>query len=90
MDNKRAKNFTDYDKNILFEIVQKFRHIVENKKPTPQMLKRKMILGIKFAMSIMPIVKAKYLNTSKISSSEDSEELEYITLFLLYFTTNTK
>ena len=65
MDNKRAKNFTDYDKNILFEIVQKFRHIVENKKTDATN------------------VKEKNDSWNKICN-------EYNSLFLLYFTTNTK
>ncbi|KAJ8911556.1 hypothetical protein NQ315_007937 [Exocentrus adspersus] len=29
---KRARNFTDFDKNLLFEIVQKYMNIIENKK----------------------------------------------------------
>lgn len=31
---KRARNFSDFDINVLFGIVQNYLHIVENKKKT--------------------------------------------------------
>lgn len=29
---KRSKNFTDFDKNVLFEITQQYKHVIENKR----------------------------------------------------------
>ncbi|XP_018576805.1 myb/SANT-like DNA-binding domain-containing protein 3 [Anoplophora glabripennis] len=38
---KRARNFSDFDKNVLFEIVQNYLHIVENKKTDASNVKLK-------------------------------------------------
>ncbi|KAJ8948262.1 hypothetical protein NQ314_008442 [Rhamnusium bicolor] len=38
---KRSRNFTDYDRNLLFELVIQYKHILENKKTDGTSVKQK-------------------------------------------------
>ncbi|KAJ8929188.1 hypothetical protein NQ314_018137 [Rhamnusium bicolor] len=54
---KRSRNFTDYDRNLLFELVIQYKHVLENKRLMVQVLSRKMKLGRKLLLSTTAAVK---------------------------------